>query len=220
MIFYSDDIIFNGGKFYKSINDVLWMLIYFYNSDSDDYFVGSSDALYSPCSSPSGYNCNKYSIIGSIDDNYRINDKFEFLLEYPSLAGFNQWLQTINLANETETFITEGKPSTEYEPISINFHTRYCGGLVKNLNPNTDIDGSTHHEYWYYSIAPYKYNKKQYPGPNLYDIYMTYLWLRVNPITNFLRCADDIHILSCYFMHHLLLFNIFSTSFQTYTIYL
>ena len=62
----------------KAINNIdhHFLLLHHFNSTSGEVFNSKDEALYS-------YKHNKYSLLGFLDDRYKISDRFIFLLEYP-----------------------------------------------------------------------------------------------------------------------------------------
>ena len=81
----------NGYKF-KYEHNAWWANIFFHYSTNGEYF-NNSDPNRSPLFCK---NENTYSYLGDISNKYRVNNKFEFLLEYPEYPGYNRWTQTIN----------------------------------------------------------------------------------------------------------------------------
>ena len=59
----------------KSKYGATWELIFFHNSSNYEYFE-TEEAYF--CNET-----NKFSIIGLIDDSFRYNGYYEYLLEYP-----------------------------------------------------------------------------------------------------------------------------------------
>jgi len=162
----------------KVFNNATWLKIFHHDSSTGQYFNNFSESL----------NCNsyyKYSIIGKIDQTYRRNGKFEFLLEYPELNGYNQWKQTYNPKDNPEI---GGTTATGYESVNIGYSGMYWGGLVVSNYQQTAIDGSTGHLNWFYSIGCYSstWMPNKFPGPaldnndNWYAVSKVLLWVRTN----------------------------------------
>ena len=124
--------------------------------------------------------CNKpqlYSILGDLNESYQINGSYEFLLEYPSVIGYNRWIQSLLPQNNNDALLVQG-----YKPISISWNYEYWNGLVRStVTHSTLIDGSVGSSNWYYSIgciySPWAPN---FPGPNS-TLLLTEvsLWIRV-----------------------------------------
>ena len=63
---------------YKESLGRKWLKIFHHYSGSGEYFNSESEISF--INSP-----NKYSILGMINNDYKIENKFEFLLEYPQI---------------------------------------------------------------------------------------------------------------------------------------
>lgn len=164
---------------------VNWLLLFYHNSTGGVYFNSESEVLLT--------NSNqKYSILNILDEEYRIDYYFEFLLEYPGIQGYNRWKQGVNplLATDSSTI------DLEYVPVNLSWTTRSFGGIAKsNKVQNTYIEGSIRSDIWFYSIGAYYGNtyidqycpqKDCIPGPDLtYNIKSVKLWVRthVSPTT-------------------------------------
>ena len=161
---------------FKTFQNSFWMKIFDHNSTDNTYFSNLTHSLYS-------LDSKLYSLLNKIDDSYKINNKFEFLLEYPELNGFNWWRQSIfPLFDDETTSFSKG-----YEEIMITWRGRWWGGLVKSsANIYTLLDGSVNHGNWYYSIGCINnagYNNL-IPGPafnNVDNIWISrvILWIRI-----------------------------------------
>jgi len=162
----------------KNQHGCIWLKIFHHNGYGGSMFRDFSHAL-------SSDEPNLYSILHKITDSYKINGKFEFLLEYPELSGYNRWKQSYHPINEND----DVRPVRGYEAISISWQTEYWGGLTKSSRiGNTLIDGSCGHSYWFYSIGAYQNNewiiakcpstKNCIPGPSG-SVREVILWVRV-----------------------------------------
>ena len=83
-----------------------WLRILYHNTANNEYFNDSNDALLSL------NNQNKYSILKYLPyvHTYQYR-KFEFLLEYPGLNGFNRWKQTSNPTKNSDVYGYEADTS-------------------------------------------------------------------------------------------------------------
>jgi len=155
-----------------------WMKIFYHYSGSGDYFANNIEALNSNTS-------NKFSILNKLNEKYQVNGKYEFLLQYPEVSGFNRWKQSYLPYDDIEIL---GNKAIGYEPVSISWSERKWGGLVRSNYPDrTTIDGSAGHSNWYYSIGTIKdeWWPKKIPGPaidydNPYYVERVSLWIRVD----------------------------------------
>ena len=140
---------FNGKPFLK--------IFYQFTNSSSDFFNENDDfELINER--------NKFSILKHIDDRFKYNDYFEFLLEYPSLEGFNNWKQKIFPTK------AEDPNSIGYlkENDSCTWEGKEWGGLFKSSNFNASyLEGSVNTSLYWYTIG----SKKSYmvenffPGP-------------------------------------------------------
>ena len=87
---------------YRYKYNAWWLLAVYHDSSQGDYF-SLNDNERNPlwCDKP-----NLYSIMGEINDRFKIDGKYEFLLEYPSRQGFNRWRQTFSPNDVKETTST------------------------------------------------------------------------------------------------------------------
>lgn len=163
-------------KFYTRFYGRYFLLLYHFNYQYEDLFENDTEALKSDKE-------NKYSIIGELSDYFKINQKFEFVLWYPSFI--NHWRQSINPVLEKETNYNHDRNATGYEPLHIGDNSKYWGGLVYCcLNHSKGyegslLDGSTYHSNWYYSIAPfYSFGVNIFPAGNKSEKEAA-LWIRM-----------------------------------------
>ena len=164
-------IFLNFIKHYKYEYGSKWMKIFYHNVEGG-FFINENDVLYNN-------NENKFSILGYIDDTWKINNYFEFLLEYPEVIGCNIWKQSINPRFNSE--IGDNQKAIGYIGINISWTLSNWGGLVKS-NPGTDtyLDGSTGGiGYWWYSIGSFKPYSNGIPGPNDIVVTKVLLWIKV-----------------------------------------
>ena len=128
---------------------------------------------------------NRYSILGEVDERFRQRGRYEFLLEYPALEGCNIWTQTIS------PLYAQPELENGYKPIQITWTENNWHGLSLSSNPNSFIDGSPGHDWYFYSIGLKKpWSQYQIPGPydtryspynnSKYYTYEVHLWLRID----------------------------------------
>ena len=168
------------GYEYQDLYGAKWMLVFYHDSSGGVYFQNASHAL--SCNS-----AQQYSLLGSINEDMKIDGKYEFLLEYPGYSGYNRWRQSKNPVLDTEV---SGQISVGYEAISISWTDVGWGGLVRSYQSgNTLLDGSAGRiGNWYYSIGAQKNNdylslcnaKDCFPGCiSGAKIQKVKLWIRV-----------------------------------------
>ena len=178
---------------------VNWVKVFYHYSGSGDYFINLNETL--NCSST-----NKYSILSFIDNKFKINNKFEFLLEYPELNGYNRWRQSLHpLENPDISGFVNG-----YEEISIKWNGGWVG-LVKSYHTSyTLLDGWGGVDGWWYSIGSLvkHVTPNTIPGPYKFEINNCSLWLRI----------DNLNLLNLKTNNFKLHFKFFSLLFYNFII--
>ena len=170
-------------------DNILWLKVFYHNTTFGDYFSSLDEALDS-------HTAQKFSILGTIDDSFRVNGKFEFLLEIPGKHGYNRWRQIINPKDTTSA--TDGE-ANEYEEIKISWREKFYGGLAKNNADSTYFDCSAGDDlYWWYPIGATRYYtiintiplnlNERYEGPEIT------LWIRCPSLS-----ADGFKQPTCYY---------------------
>ena len=167
MFYYFHTFIFSINEIKRSY-DATWLKIFYHNSSNQCFFANQNEAL--KCDT-----FQKFSILGDINENFLINGKYEFLLEYPEVIGYNRWVQNVNPIFQSDSSIPG------YFGIQISWNTNYWGGLTKSSRSTwTLLDGSVGHSDWFYAIGSYvAYGPSQFPGPNR-AVSLCYLWIRVD----------------------------------------
>ena len=143
--------------FFKEDPDSKWALIFHHNSKYG-YFNEKEVYL--------STNPHKFSVLSRLDDSFKIDQKFEFLLLYPEIPGHAHWVQDINPL--------KAQPNEENGYLSISFtwndsSTQEFHGLSLSNSTHTFLDGSPFLPTWYYSIGSYHQsseNKDAIPGPS------------------------------------------------------
>lgn len=101
---------------------------------------------------------NKQSVLGYLD-TIEIKSpatKYEFLLEYPEISGYNRWSQTANPWTTTIPNGTGNETAPGYRAIQISWNTNYWGGLAKSTSSSTALNGSVGHGNWFFAIGAYQ----------------------------------------------------------------
>ena len=129
----------------------------------------------------------RYSILSLLNDEHRINGKFEFLLEYPEHKGYNRWLQTSNPLYENEVNKNGEQKAEGYEEIQISFPDNYWGGLVNSLSDKyVLLDGSTYIDYTFFSIGRLEiYGKYGLASFKNIETTISILWIRITSLPFF-----------------------------------
>lgn len=149
-----------------------WLEVFYHNTNGNTvWFTDEQEALHTN----SQY---KFSILDRLENFRGIDNKFEFLLEYPQdLSGqYNRWKQTDNPALVQELSNSTPSPANGYEAIHVDWTSNGWGGLLKSQKGSTSspirtfIDGSTNYGNWFYSIGCYNNKASDWenamPGPN------------------------------------------------------
>ena len=160
---------------FKVFDNRKWLLVFRHKFETNaDLFSKESEVLFHESK-------NKFSILGAIDESFRSNGVYEFLLEYPEVEGFNHWTQTKNPAT--------CPPNTEngYKGINITWNTYGWHGLSRS-DPTSGafIDGSPFSEGWFYAIGQNAnwFNAipafVNYYDPNYTKTCEVLLWIRIS----------------------------------------
>ena len=157
------------------------MLVFYHNATGGHLFSNESEAIHTD-------SFQKYSVLDKINTDFLINGKYEFLLEYPGINGYNRWRQSLNPLHDIEQ---NGCQAKGYEPIQVQWTVKSFGGLVRSSQvANNLIDGSAGVlDHWWYSIGNYVGNSWSYAncppnggcfgGPGE-KAYIQHLWIRIN----------------------------------------
>lgn len=141
----------------KSFGGARWARIFYHNNKKGTVLFTSL----AECKNTQ--TADKYSRLGLLDsgDTYKINGKYEFLLQYPidDPSHYNRWKQTYAPQNEfvTETSAGTGT-ATGYEAVHIDWPNNYWGGITRDksdtssINP-TWLSGSVGHSNWHFAIG-------------------------------------------------------------------
>ena len=154
---------------YPCLYNNSWFLVFFHDS-SFGKFESKREGAYS-------LKKNKFSVLKNIDDSFKINGVFEFLLKYPNATGQNHWTQTVSPAY--------AQPNTEngYVPINISWRGDGFQGLSLSNSSTAYIDGSPFHPHNFFAIGS-MYNCGYLPsfswGNDNVRYYQVFLWMRVN----------------------------------------
>ena len=162
----------------KDFQEKHWIKIFHHNVKKADYFKKREDALFS-------LKPFMFSLINKIGDSIRIDGKYEFLLEYPEMTGFNMWRQTNHPLREDESK-SQGRTEAEgFDSMNLCTWTKngFRGLVLSSVNV-TLLDGSSYQGYYYYSIGATEqwiYGSIPADGEE-HNITEVLLWSRVNAI--------------------------------------
>lgn len=165
----------------KSFGGARWARIFYHNNRNGSVLFTSL----AECKNTQ--TTDKYSRLGILDsgNTYKINGKYEFLLQYPIDAPnqYNRWRQTNAPQNEFITRSETGGQVTGYEAVHIDWTANYWGGLERNNTSTTSysptwLDGSVGHGNWFYAIGSASVHARGIPSyastPSVVE-----LWIRI-----------------------------------------
>lgn len=165
----------------KSFQGARWARIFYHNNKKGTVLFTSL----TECKNTQ--TADKYSRLGLLDsgDTYKINGKYEFLLEYPldDPTHYNRWRQTNAPQNEFITRSETGGQVTGYEAVHIDWTSNYWGGLERNNTSTTSysptwLDASTGHGNWFYAIGASSTHGRGIPSYNS-TADVVELWIRI-----------------------------------------
>ena len=123
---------------------------------------------------------NKFSVIGSIDESFKINNNYHFLLEYPEINARVEWEQELPItSNVTDVHSNVyNKTFREFKGIA------YSGNKGYTCFDDTPSYTGT----WWYAVGIKNKFKEEYiPGPVVLDSYITVkevqLWMKIEDIS-------------------------------------
>ena len=122
---------------------------------------------------------NKFSLLKFINDDFRINDSFEFILYYDELDLIIHWSQKRSIHEITK--------DVDYTPLHVNESLRLFYGLARSNITASFIDGEPDSITWYYCIGMRNLYSHEtigtgIPGPyiqNLVVVNKVSLWIRL-----------------------------------------
>jgi hypothetical protein len=165
----------------KSFDGARWARIFYHNNKKGTVLFTSL----AECKNTQ--TADKYSRLGLLDsgDTYKINGKYEFLLQYPidDPSHYNRWKQTNAPQNEFITRTSSGGQVTGYEAVHIDWTSNYWGGLERNNTSTTSysptwLDGSAGHGNWFYAIGSASTHGRGIPSYNS-TADVVELWIRI-----------------------------------------
>ena len=166
---------------FKTFLNKKWLKIFYHDVTGGVYFDNEEEALFS--NTP-----QKFSILGLITSDFKINNYYEFVLEYPGIEGYNHWKQSIFPRDVQESLETSsGFTCDVSEGCSCSWTGKSWRGLSRSATPNyTFLDGSFHPQQWWFAIGARigTDNGIAIPGPagGSFEagkpVYMVKLWIR------------------------------------------
>lgn len=169
----------------KSFGGARWARIFYHNNKKGTVLFTSL----AECKNIQ--TADKYSRLGLLDseNTYKINGKYEFLLQYPidDPSHYNRWKQTNAPQNEYNTQTSSGTKVAGYEAVHIDWTSNYWGGLERSSRDataldSTWIDGSVGHGNWFYAIGSKSTHGRGIPSYNS-TADVVELWIRIPDAT-------------------------------------
>lgn len=169
----------------KSFGGARWARIFYHNNKKGTVLFTSL----AECKNTQ--TADKYSRLGLLDsgDTYKINGKYEFLLQYPidDPSHYNRWKQTNAPQNEYNAQTSSGTQVAGYEAVHIDWTSNYWGGLERSAQDatalgSTWIDGSVGHGNWFYAIGSKNTRGRGIPSYNS-TADVVELWIRIPDAT-------------------------------------
>ena len=179
----------------------LFLLVFHQNTFTKDFFTSQDEFLETNT-------FHKYSIWKYIDDDFKTDDVFEFIMEYPETGKFGRWTQTKNpleaVDEENVNVVDKGSTWETDMPFNgLHYSNRYeC--FMDGTNLVTQHGGNT----WYFTIGL----RMEWSGnilPNyksqvLIEIHQVYLWLKITNLNLLKRIFPQI---SCQHYMNIFRFN-------------
>lgn len=155
---------------FKRVHGATWELIFFHDMSTGETFNDSS-ALF--------FNGEKmFSIIVLINNHFRNNNYFEYMLEFPEHKGYNRWKQTIDIASTNKA---QKGSEIGFKSVHLDFPSGFTGLSRTTENSFTVFDGSPGVLGYWFSIGA----KTGFNNPYLFagvpskNSKICYLWIRV-----------------------------------------
>ena len=160
-----------NGKFYNIKFNELWLLLYYHDFAKAGKWESKEQAK-------RNFESNRFSVLYSINPKMKIDNRYEFLLEYPEFTGYNRWYQSENPMKENKN--CESNQTIGYKPVSVSWGYSYFAGLtLSQSGDNSLLDGSQKCGSGWYTIGYTKTYDGGVPGPTII-VNKSRLWIRVN----------------------------------------
>ena len=187
-----EEISFHRGKYeIKNYENVQWLKIFHHDCTKREFFQRGSPELLNINTK------NRYSLLYIINEKFKIDGKYEFLLEYPEANKHNHWRQSNNPLNETDKYgdgVRSHYNASGYEDVNIQMRQHNWGGLVRGNSDDSLLEGSLGSVEWFYAIGQANSNWYssslagfKYPN-NMDNIHVVYLWIGVKDLAFIFYC--------------------------------
>ena len=197
---------------FKTFLNKKWLKIFYHDVTGGVYFDNEEEALFS--NTP-----QKFSILGLITSDFKINNYYEFVLEYPGIEGYNHWKQSIFPRDVQESLETSsGFTCDVSEGCSCSWTGTYWKGLERSTSTSyTFLDGSFNTGHWWFTIGAKTGHggQIQYPGPASGSVgkgtlvFQVKLWIRcTHSLFNLNTSQNFSFIFKTHFFAFILFLNI------------
>ena len=183
------------GKYeFRSFQGAQWLKV-FYHRPGDECVIFENEDQFMSINEK-----QRYSIYGELNEDFKINGKYEFLIDYPDISKFNWWRQSKLPYDDNEeagVYTAEG-----YENVSISMTNVSWGGLVRQAIPYITeeqkcgsncsfVEGSVGIENYYYAIG-LRANHTTVPAADVW-VPDVYLWIRIVGVNPSFLCTKLIY---------------------------
>lgn len=173
----------------KTFEGATWAKVFEHNNHGGTVLFSTvNEALKS-------HTADKFSYLYLLDYFKNVNNKYEFLLQYPDDAPtqYNRWIQKNNPCNEYVTTTSTGEAFAEgYEAVHIDWTSHFWGGMTRQNQSETVIgncylSGSVGHTNWFFAIGAHN---KHVAGIPSYDstANRVQFWVRIDNLPEETKC--------------------------------
>ena len=158
----------------KEAYSAKWARIFYHNNKSGTVLFSSDKNEFLCC-----HTTDKISDLWALERFRGSDGKFELLLEYENISGYNRWKQTSDFTKTTAI--------TGYEAVDISWTGSGWGGLALSQDSNsTWVDGSPNSgtSNWWYAIGCKSKHEGSIPGPAVVSPYPFSLWVRTDNVSS------------------------------------
>ena len=154
-----------------------WLKIFYHNSTNGNWFRDEEiNEIYTE---------EKFSIFGLVKD-LKISDYYEFLLQYPSVEGYNNWKQKVFPLDASQSDNDDVHYYVD-DTLHISWPNFNFSGLSRSSTRDSAILDGCNDGHWWFSIGAKKdYHTESvntFPGPSTeeesYEVQEVYVWIRL-----------------------------------------
>ena len=180
-----------GNYEYGYLQGDLWLKVFYHSYQNKALFSGPDEAKYT-------ISKDKFSIFANLTDDFKIDNKFEFIIYYPENNVYFRWVQNKNPNDELET---SDRKAPGFEDRGSTVDGFRWGGLVKttieeSYQINAFLNGNPGYISRYFGIGMYDIVNDYWKNlgiPSYYDggsVNFVSIWIRLPfPIHIFHLCS-------------------------------